>query len=90
MSIQHVNDKVLADTKKKINALNTILLQKYEEKQNIDSKILKIVINKLNSLSSKVESTDQDLQIEINNLKKTLTYLQEQQTLFYNFDEEST
>lgn len=89
MSIQHVNDKVLVDTKKKINALNTILLQKYEEKQNIDSKIIKIMINKLNSLSTKVESKDNSLQIEINNLKKTLTYLQEQQTLFYNFDEES-
>lgn len=89
-TIQFSNDALILDTKNKINALNTVLLQKYERKQNIDSKIMKIIINKLNSLSSKMNNKDESLEMEMDSLKKTLTYLQEQKTLFYNFDEEST
>lgn len=89
-NIQSNNDMILKDTRKKINALNTVLLRKYEEKQNIDSKIIRIVIDKLNSLTNKVDNTDTSLQQDIDNLKRTLTYLQEQKTLFYRFEEEST
>lgn len=89
-NIQFNNDRVLRETRKKINVLNTVLLRKYEEKQNIDSKIIRIVIDKLNSLTTKVDSKDFQLQTDIDNLKRTLTYLQEQRTLFYNFEEEST
>ena len=89
-NIQLNNDRILQDTRKKINALNTVLLRKYEEKQNVDSKIIRIVIDKLNSLTTKVDSKDTILQQDIDNLKRTLTYLQEQKTLFYRFDEEST
>ena len=89
-NIQLHNDKILQDTRKKINALNTVLLKKDEEKQNIDSKIMRSVIDKLNSLTTKVDSKDTVLQQDIDNLKRTLTYLQEQKTLFYRFDEESS
>ena len=88
-NIQFKNEILIQDTKKKINALNTILLRKYEQKQNIDSKIMKIVVNRLNELSTNLKSKDDDLQIEINGLKKTLTYLQDQKTLFYDFGEET-
>lgn len=88
-NIQFKNENLILDTKKKINALNTILLRKYEQKQNIDSKIMKIVVNRLNALSANLNSKDNDLQIEIDGLKRTLTYLQDQKTLFYDFNEES-
>tara|TARA_Y100000389_G_C17359260_1_gene462809 strand:- start:391 stop:738 length:348 start_codon:yes stop_codon:yes gene_type:complete len=89
-NIQFNNERIMQETRKKINALNTVLLRKYEEKQNVDSKIIRIVIDKLNSLTTKVDSKDFQLQTDIENLKKTLTYLQDQKTLFYNFEEEST
>jgi ABC-type transporter Mla subunit MlaD len=89
-NIELKNDRILQDTRKKINALNTVLLRKYEEKQNIDSKIIRIVIDKLNALTNNVNHKDTSLQTDIDNLKRTLTYLQEQKTLFYKFDEEST
>jgi hypothetical protein len=89
-TIQFSNDELILDTKMKINALNTVLLKKYEQKQNIDSKIMKIIINKLNSLSSKMNTKDVALELEVESLRKTLIYLQDQKTLFYQFDEEST
>lgn len=87
---QFNNDRIILDTKKKINALNTILLQKYEQKQNIDAKIMSILINKLNNISNRMTSKDNALQIEIDNLKSTLNYLQDQSTLFHDFGEESS
>lgn len=88
-TIQYKNDELIADTKKKINALNTILLQKYEQKQNIDAKILKIIVDRLNEVSNALNAKDNDLQIEVDSLKTTLNYLQEQNTLFHEFTEES-
>lgn len=87
---QFNNDRIVIDTKKKINALNTILLQKYEQKQNIDAKIMSILINKLNNISNRMTSKDNALQTEIDNLKSTLNYLQDQSTLFHDFGEESS
>lgn len=86
---QYNNDRLMIDTKKKINALNTVLLQKYEQKQNIDSRIMTMIINKLNAISDNMSNKDNALQIEVDNLKSTLNYLQDQSTLFHNFEEES-
>ncbi|QOI90167.1 hypothetical protein QKU58_gp164 [Pyramimonas orientalis virus] len=88
-NIQINNEALILDTKKKINALNTVLLQKYEQKQNIDSKIMKILINKMNALSSNMTVKDESLINEIDSVKSTLRYLREQNTLFNRFDEES-
>ena len=83
------NDRLMMETKKKINALNTILLQKYDQKQNIDSKIMSMLIRKVNIISDSMDSKDNALQIEIDNLKSTLNYLQDQNTIFNNFEEEA-
>ena len=88
-NIQFNNDDLIMDTKKKINALNTILLRKYEKKQRIDSQIMNLIVKKLDSLESKLSDKDNTLESEIHSLKKTLSYLQDQKTLFYEFDEEA-
>ena len=89
VNIQFNNDDLMTDTKKKINALNTILLSKYEKKQRIDSQIMKLIVKKLDSLESKFSDKDSIFELEIQSLKKTLSYLQDQKTLFYEFDEEA-
>jgi hypothetical protein len=79
------NEQAIQDTKKKINAINTILLQKYDKKQNLDSKIMKLVVDKVDILEKKIQQRKINVDIELESLKKTLTYLRDQQKVFYDF-----
>jgi signal transduction histidine kinase len=88
--IQFNNERLLLDTKQQINALNTVLLQKYEKKQNIDSKIMKLIVEKVNKLTANVNSTDNSLISEVADLKSNIRYLTDQKVMFYEFDEESS
>lgn len=82
------NNEFYNDAKKKLHALNSVMLQKFEKKQNIDSKIMELIIKKLDQFEKNFSSKDETLEAEINALKRTLKYLQDQKTLFYNFSEE--
>ena len=79
------NEQAIQDTKKKINAINTVLLQKYDKKQNLDSKIMKLMMDKVDILEKKVQQRKINVDIELESLKKTLTYLRDQQKVFYDF-----
>jgi hypothetical protein len=87
-SLSFENDLAIADTKKKINAINSILLQKYETKQNLDSKIMKLIMSKVDLIDKKMQERRVNVDIELGSLKKTLTYLRDQQKIFYDFEEE--
>lgn len=79
------NEQAIQDTKKKINAINTVLLQKYDKKQNLDSKIMKLMMDKVDILEKKIQQRKINVDIELESLKKTLSYLRDQQKVFYDF-----
>ena len=82
------NNEFYNDAKKKLHALNNVMLQKFEKKQNIDSKIMELIIKKVDQFEKHFSSKDESLEAEVNSLKRTLKYLQDQKTLFHNFSEE--
>lgn len=83
------NETAIVDTQKKINAINSILLKRYEKKQNLDSKIMKMVIDKIEAIETKISNRKLNVDIELGSLKKTLQYLKDQQKIFYDFQEEA-
>lgn len=82
------NNEFYNDAKKKLHTLNSVMLQKFEKKQSIDSKIMELMIKKIDQFETSFSSKDESLQSEIDALKRTIKYLQDQKTLFYNFSEE--
>lgn len=73
------------EAKQKINALNTVLLRKYEKKQNLDSKITRIIVQKLDLLESRLSDKDDTLTNDIESIKRTLNGMQDQQSIFSEF-----
>lgn len=79
---------VINDAKNKINALNGMLLSRYEKKQTIDSKILHLIVQKLNDFEKKFTNKDLSLSNDIRSLKSNIRYIMDEKNVFTDFIDE--
>jgi hypothetical protein len=87
-NIKTDQEVVIKDAKKKINTLNGYLINRYEQKQKIDSKILHLIIQKLNNFEQKFSNKDLTLSNEINSLKSNIKHIMDEKNVFTEFIEE--
>ena len=77
----------LAEARKEINALNTILLIRFKNKQRVEHKLLLKIVEKINEIESHYISKDFDLTMDVNELKTTLNKMMEDEKILYDYSD---
>lgn len=77
----------LAQARKEINALNTILLIRFKNKQRVEHKLLLKIVERIKAIERQFIDTDFDLTIDVNEIKTTLHNMMNDEKILYDFSD---
>lgn len=77
----------LAQARKEINALNTILLIRFKNKQRVEHKLLLKIVERIKAIERQFIDTDFDLTIDVNEIKTTLSNMMNDEKILYDFSD---
>ena len=83
----HDQRELLAQARKEINALNTIMLMRFKKKQRIEYDLLMKIVERLERIEQHSISKDLDMMLDIDNLKSTLQTLLHDEKILYDYSE---
>ena len=77
----------LTEARKEINALNTILLIRFKNKQRVEHKLLLKIVERIKAIERHSIDTDFDLTIDVDEIKTTLKNMMNDEKILYDFSD---
>jgi len=83
----HNQREFVEQARKEINALNTILLIRFRNKQRMEQKLLLKIIERIERIEESFIMNDFDLRVDVNDLRSTLTTMLNDDKILYDYSE---
>tara|TARA_B110000483_G_C18140467_1_gene521217 strand:- start:884 stop:1270 length:387 start_codon:yes stop_codon:yes gene_type:complete len=77
----------LTEARKEINALNTILLIRFKNKQRVEHKLLLRIVERIKAIERHYIDTDFNLTIDVDEIKTTLNNMMNDEKILYDFSD---